>query len=157
MPQAAEQIAQLQKALQGFGGLRYLAALTIGLTRALNTRYAFVSRPKAGQPHFAETVVMAENGEAARPMVYDLRHAPCRSVFGGQSLTIPCNLIDLYPGQAGFDAYCGVPLIGPSGVADGVLAVLAEHPFDETEVTAVLSAFAPACLAALLASEAPAP
>lgn len=146
MPQtAAAVISQLENALQGFSGARYMAALSVSLTKALGTRYAFVARRKQGQPNFGETVVMAEHGENAKPMLYDLRMAPCRSVFGGQSLTIPCNLINLYPGQVGLEAYCGVPLGDRDGLPIGVLAVLSEKPFEGTDVEQVLKAFADRC------------
>ncbi|MBC7917970.1 MAG: hypothetical protein H7Y28_09190 [Rhodoferax sp.] len=138
-------LKSLETAINGFSGLRYLAALTVGLTKTLHTRFAFVARRKADQPHFGTTVVMAENGEAAKPMVYDLRLAPCRSVFGGQSLTIPCNLIDLYPGQVGLDAYCGIPLGLKDGLPIGVLAVLSDKPFQDPDTDRVLKVFAERC------------
>ena len=75
-------------------------------------------------------------------MVYDLRLAPCRSVFGGQSITIPCNLSELYPGQVGMTAYCGVPLLGDKGAVLGVLALLSDKPFPHPATDQVLAAFA---------------
>jgi hypothetical protein len=141
-------IQKVESALAGFSGLRYLAALTVGLSRALQTRYAFVSRQDPQKVHFGSTVVMAENGESGKTMLYDLRDAPCRSVLGGQSLTIPCNLSDFYPGQVGLSAYSGVPLRDAKGVVIGVLAVVSDKPFAMAGVDTVLAAFAsPSALA----------
>ena len=138
-------LKSLETAIDGFSGLRYLAALTVGLTKAMNTRYAFVARRKVGQPNFGTTVVMAESGEAAKPMVYDLRLAPCRSVFGGQAVTIPCNLIELYPGQVGMDGYCGIPLGMKDGMPVGVLALLSDRPLQDPDADQALGVFAARC------------
>ena len=150
MQESLESVIQkIDNALHGFRSVRYLAALSVTLSKVLKTRFCFVSQQHTHQAYFGSTIVLAENGSKGKPMVYDLRLAPCRSVFGGQSITIPCNLSELYPGQVGMTAYCGVPLLGAGGSVLGVLALLSDKPFSYSATDQVLAAFALRCAQAL--------
>ncbi len=140
-------IGKLTSALQRFRGERALVAAVLALTRELGVRIAFVAERQVQQAH---VLAMADRDNLQQPYFYDHERTPCRGVLKGSTVTIACNVSELYPDEAGLDAYLGVPLSDSRGQVVGVLALMDEVPLaDAGGLQRLLEAFAPRMAAEL--------
>lgn len=122
----------------------------LALTTELQVRYAFVSERMV---HDARALVMADRKNLQQPFSYqhDAPSSPCRTVYAGEVLALPCDVSKRFPGEEA-EAYVGVPLKSAAGDVIGVLAVLHDQalPVARLEpVTWTLRAMAPRVAAEL--------
>lgn len=142
-----QHLSKISQALQRFRGERALVAAVLALTRQVGVRMAFVAERQRPQAH---VLAMADRDDLQQPYYYDPERTPCRGVLHGEVVSIPCQVSAFFPGEAGMEAYLGVPLPGSHGEVLGVLALMDDRPLAEpAAVQALLEVLAPRVAAEL--------
>lgn len=115
------QLFDLTKALKGYRGSRYLAALVLALTRVLRVRHVFVGQ--AIENTEVNALFFADRHNLQEPFTYQLAGTACTQVLQGTAMVVPCELAKKYPAHAGMDSYVGLPLKTPEGKIIGLLSL----------------------------------
>lgn len=118
------QLFDLTKALKGYRGSRYLAALVLALTRVLRVRHVFVGQ--AIDNTSVNALFFADRSNLQKPFTYQLAGTACIQVIQGTPMLVPCDLSKKYPAHAGMDSYVGLPLKTPEGKVIGLLSLMDE-------------------------------
>ncbi|GAA5175499.1 hypothetical protein GCM10025771_07840 [Niveibacterium umoris] len=120
----ASRLLRISEITADFRGARYLQALVLALARVLQVRFAMIAVRREGREH-AQVLAIADGEDLSQPFRYLTRELPCHTVLGGEAVSVPCNIVELYPGANEIEAYVGQPLKGRDGAVIGLLAV--EH------------------------------
>lgn len=112
-------------------GEKFHAALIETLSRVMKVSLVLITRGEGYPAHTAQTLYCWREGAPAENFSYELDGTPCAFVYGGDRITIPCELGLHYPKEAGFEGYCGVPLLNRHRSIVGHFAVLSKAPFED--------------------------
>lgn len=145
----SERLLKVETLTARYRGEKYLSALVLCLTRVLEVQFAMVTLRMPGTVPRGRAVVFADAQNMRAPFVYDTATHPCYTVLAGESVAVPCNASELYPGSDDIDAYVGQPLSALSGDVLGLLAIEHTHRITrEREISQLL-----ACLSGRVAAE----
>lgn len=134
-------VTELTQALNGFRGERYLAALTLALTRLLRMRHAWIG--EVIENHRVHALFFADRKSLDKPFTYALQSTPCQKVIAGLPTVIPCDVERLYPAETGWESYVGYPLHAADQRIIGLLAVADDGVLvGENRVSSLLNAMA---------------
>lgn len=136
----AKQLFEITKATCDFRGPKFFVALTLCLTHYLNLRFAFITEHRDSAT-LGYTIAFAEANNHRPNFSYDLSNLPCRTVLAGQSVNVPCNLAELFPGASEMVSYCGHPLLDDTGQVMGLIAIEDDKPLQNAEGLAQLLKF----------------
>ena len=127
-------------------GADFFASLVRHIATALHVDYAYVSHLAEDGTRFVSKAGWGK-GQPLPP--FDVpAHGPCEAVLTRQCVHHPSRLRELYPQvqliqDIGVESYCGVPVVSPSGVVLGHLAVMDGRLMpDQDLVMSVLGIFA---------------
>ncbi|MEQ9261221.1 MAG: HAMP domain-containing sensor histidine kinase [Roseovarius sp.] len=138
-----EQILAIARSIAGETGHAMLASLVDALNNHLNTAFVAVTYGEGAPPTHARAIYAMKGGAVAEHVRYALEGTPCARVFEGETLTVPCDIAALYPREAGFEGYIGIPLRNEAGRVAGHLAIFSDTPIARSEVaTAIATIFA---------------
>jgi PAS domain S-box-containing protein len=113
----------------------------------LEAQYCFISELSADRQYFRTRAVWGR-GEFLPNFEIPLAGTPCEAVLHGQASHHPTRLQALFPKDTGLvewraESYCGVPLLDPSGMVLGHLAIIDDKPMlDGPRGTAIMRIFA---------------
>ena len=127
-------------------GTDFFPSLVRHIATALHVDYAYVSHLSEDGTRFVSKAGWGK-GQPLPP--FDVpAHGPCEAVLTRQCVHHPSRLRELYPQvqliqDIGVESYCGVPVVSPSGVVLGHLAVMDGRLMpDQDLVMSVLGIFA---------------
>ena len=124
-------------------GEEFHHALVETLRRVMNVSIAIITRGVGHPVSKAQTLYAWRDGEKVEQFDYVLEGTPCALVYGGVRLTVPCDLAQKFPRDAGLESYCGVPLHDKHGGVVGHFAVFSETPLEnEQAVENIMRIFA---------------
>ena len=117
-------------------GVDFFRKLVESMGRMLNVRTVLVGQLSADCDQMT-TLAGWTSGRFLDPFVYSLADSPCKETLESDACVIPRNVQTLYPNDrylrsTDVDAYMGVPIMGASGAAVGMLVVLHDKPLIET-------------------------
>lgn len=124
-------------------GTAFLAGLVKSMRTAMDATIVFVTIG-VGKPALRARSISSwrEDGKDTS-FEYDLEGTPCRLVYNGETLTISEGVYQLFPREAGFEGYVGVPLRRLDGSPMGHIAVLSRRAIPKpAEAQAVVQLFA---------------
>lgn len=90
-------------------------------------------------PTHARALYALRNRAFVDEVRYSLSGTPCARVYAGEVLTVPCGIADLFPKEAGFEGYIGIPLHDTDGAVVGHLAVFSDDAIQQSEVATAIS------------------
>jgi formate hydrogenlyase transcriptional activator len=149
-PQPLTEQAALRAIVEGVEaetGDQFFRSLVRHLAEALAVQYAFVSELSRDRASF-RTLAVWGRGTFLDNIVIPLTGTPCEAVLNGQMSHHPECLQQLFPEDKGLvdwraESYCGVPLLDPSGVVVGHLAILDDQPmYDGPRGISIMRIFA---------------
>lgn len=121
----------------------FFRSLVRHLGSALKMKIAFITECTDVAKTRVRTLAFVEGGEFRENIEYDLADTPCERVIGGNVCVYPDRLEQLFPKEAGYQSYVGVPLLDSAGNLLGHLAVLDDEPItNENDYTSLLKIFA---------------
>lgn len=129
-------------------GKPFLQALATELALALGVRYAMIAHFPDSDLSHAEALAFSDNGEPVQDFSYVLAGSPCEAALGRRQCVYPANVQALFPhdralGALQAESYAGTTLFSPAGRPLGILAVLDDAPFAESErITKLLNVVA---------------
>lgn len=127
-------------------GQAYFPVVVQGLAEALHVRWAFVCRFDPTTPDQAATIAFWDNGPAEN-FVYELKNTPCADVASQGICCFADDITSLYPfdemlTDIGAKSYAGTALRSLDGRVLGLVAVMDEKPFADSEtVTEIVDLF----------------
>jgi len=119
-------------------GDKFHTALIETLNRVMNVSLVLITRGEGYPAHSAQTLFCWREGAPVENFSYELEGTPCALVYGGDRITIPCELGLRYPKEEGFEGYCGVPLLNRHQSVVGHFAVLSKDPFEDAELCQII-------------------
>jgi PAS domain S-box-containing protein len=128
-------------------GDKFFRSLVRHLAAALAVQYAFVSELSADRRRFRTLAVWGRNGLLPNFEI-PVAGTPCEAVLNGQMSHHPERLQQVFPEDTGLvdwcaQSYCGVPLLDPSGVVVGHLAIIDDKPmYDGPRGISIMRIFA---------------
>ena len=134
-----QQVLQIARSIAGETGHALLANLTSALSKYLNTAFVAITYGEGTPPTHARATYALRHQEVADDVRYELDGTPCARVYRGEALTIPCGIAKLYPREAAFEGYIGIPLRDRHGEVGGHLAVFSDDPIEQSEVAAAVT------------------
>lgn len=119
-------------------GEEFFPQLVSGIAEALDVRWAFVCRFDPDNPREAATLANWDNGPADN-FVYDLAGTPCADVATNKMCCFAGGVAELYPQdellvEMGVQSYAGTPLRSADGRVLGLISVMDDKPFENSEV-----------------------
>ncbi|MDX1742206.1 MAG: HAMP domain-containing sensor histidine kinase [Ruegeria sp.] len=138
-----QQILLIARSIAGETGHALLARLVESLSAHMNAAFVAITFSEGLPPTHARALYALRDGARVDDVRYSLKGTPCARVFAGEVLTVPCGIADLYPREAGFEGYIGIPLRNGDGSVMGHLAVFSDDAIQHSEVdTAISTIFA---------------
>lgn len=133
----------LYEAIAGDFGEVFIERLVRALNVTLDAEFVAITRGE-GTPIDRVKTVFAWDSDGFRSDVsYNLEGTPCEAVFEGTEVVIPCDLAALFPDEAGFESYIGIPLRTALGQVSGHLMVMSASKLSDSDAaTAILRVFA---------------
>jgi len=134
-----EQHDTLRAVLEGTAtetGTGFFDVLVRSLSRALQTRYAWVTEYMPGQRRL-QTLAFCEDGQLQPPFEIDIEDTPCQKIIDqSQFVHYPDNIRELFPRSHKLKeleavSYMGVPLNNLEGAVLGHLAVIDDQPMPQ--------------------------
>lgn len=133
----------MARSIAGETGQAMLVRLVETQSTHLNAVFVAVTHGEGNPVTHVRASYALESQQAVREVHYALEGTPCARVFGGEVVTVPCGLAELYPKEAGYEGYVGIPLRDNAGEVAGHLVVFTDTGIREAElVTAICSLFA---------------
>ena len=140
-----EQVLLIARSIAGETGHALLARLVEALSEHLDAAFVAVTYGEGTPPTHARALYALQDHKVARGIRYELQGTPCARVYAGEVVIIPCGIADLYPREARFEGYIGIPLRDTTGEVTGHLAVFSNQEIKESEIaTAISTIFATA-------------
>jgi PAS domain S-box-containing protein len=117
----------------GAYGERFFPALAEHFARALEVSCAFITECADQPPSRLRTLAFWSSEEGLKNnFEYALPGTPCEAVVtGGRTCFHPSGVGRLFPAEAGFEAYLGLPIIASDGRVLGHLAFLHTAPLGQ--------------------------
>lgn len=113
----------------GRWGEAFFEALVEHFARALDVDFAFITECANHPTTRLRTLAVWKDGHAADNFEYDLPGSPCEAVVQGRDACFhPSGVGTLFPREAGWEAYLGLPIIASDGRMLGHLAFLDRSP-----------------------------
>ena len=113
----------------GRWGEAFFEALVEHFARALDIDFAFITECADYPTTRLRTLAVWKDGRAADNFEYDLPGSPCEAVVQGRDACFhPSGVGTLFPREAGWEAYLGLPIIASDGRMLGHLAFLDRGP-----------------------------
>ncbi|MCE8516629.1 GAF domain-containing sensor histidine kinase [Ruegeria pomeroyi] len=138
-----QQILQIAQSIAGQVGHDMLRRLIEALSLYLDTAFVAVTYGEGVPPTHARALYALRGQQAVHDLRYRLDETPCAQVYRGETVTIPCDIAELYPSEAAYEGYIGIPLRDNEGRTIGHLAIFSNDPIVETELaTAIARIFA---------------
>jgi hypothetical protein len=123
----------IMEATADFRGPKFFTSLVLLMTHHLGAQFAFVTILDEDGNDRGYTLAFADKQNLSQPYSYDLSGMPCRTLLGGMSVNVPCNVVELYPGVSGASGYVAHPLKDSSGKVIGGLGVEDPKPLKNTD------------------------
>lgn len=142
-----EVILKVAQAVSGGTAAEFFHLLTTNMVEALNARCGLVGRYNPLE-RTVETLSYVVGGDRLENMSYGIEGTPSRQVLSGDAYVIESDAQQMFPEdrllvELGATAYAGIPLLGPDGHAEGILAVFFSEPLEDTSlVRSMLQIFA---------------
>ncbi len=119
------------------GGSNFFEHLVRNMSDALGAQAAFVTRVLPGDPLMARRVAGVVDGVLVEGFDYPVAQSPCRELIDAVSVTLPQNVLSLYPEVKSIfglspEAYVGHRLENSSGELAGMLFVMFREPLKQT-------------------------
>jgi PAS domain S-box-containing protein len=149
-PQPLAEDAALRAIVEGVEaqtGDEFFRSLVRHLAEALAVEYAFVSELARDRRSF-RTLAVWGRGSFLDNIEIPVNGTPCEAVLNGQMSHHPEHLQQLFPEDKGLvdwcaQSYCGVPLLDPSGIVVGHLAIIDDKPmYDGPRGISIMRIFA---------------
>ncbi len=132
----------IARSIAGETGHRLLARLVEALGQHLEASFVAITYAEGEPPNRARIVFAVEEDASIETFRYDLNETPCARVYRGETVTIPCDLASLYPKEAEYEGYIGIPLRDTAGTVLGHLLVLSKDVIRDPELaTAIVQIF----------------
>jgi signal transduction histidine kinase len=114
-------------------GQDFFELLVMHVAKALEIRTAFVTEcTDASNMRLRKLASWKDNGFAALNE-YDVADTPCARVVKGETCFFPRHVAELFPKEAGYESYIGIPLVDSSSQVIGHLVALDVKPMDQVE------------------------
>jgi PAS domain S-box-containing protein len=112
-------------------GQDFFDSLVQHVARALKVRTAFITEcTDATNTRLRKLASWMDNGFAALSE-YDVAETPCERVVNGETCFYPRHVAELFPKEAGYESYIGIPLVDSVSRVIGHLVVLDVKPMEE--------------------------
>lgn len=134
-----QQILHIARSIAGETGHELLVRLVEALSVHMNAAFAAITFGEGMPPTHARALYALRNRARAAEVRYSLSGTPCERVYAGETLTVPCGIADLFPIEAGFEGYIGIPLKDNGGMIVGHLAVFSDDAIQQSEVATAIS------------------
>jgi signal transduction histidine kinase len=134
-----EQVLLIARSIAGETGHALLARLVEALSEHLDAAFVAVTYGEGAPPTHARALYALQDHKVARGIRYELQGTPCARVYAGEVVIIPCGIADLYPREARFEGYIGIPLRDTTGEVTGHLAVFSNQEIKESEIATAIS------------------
>jgi formate hydrogenlyase transcriptional activator len=150
VPQPLAEDAALRAIVEGVEaqtGDEFFRSLVRHLAAALAVEYAFVSELARDRRSF-QTLAVWGRGAFLDNIEIPVNGTPCEAVLNGHMSHHPERLQQLFPEDKGLvdwcaESYCGVPLLNPSGIVVGHLAIIDDKPmYDGPRGISIMRIFA---------------
>lgn len=120
-------------------GSNFFEHLVRNMADALGAQAAFVTQVLPGEPLTARLVAGIVDGKLAESFDYAVRLSPCRKLIDSASVTLPKNVLCLYPEVKMLfglspEAYVGHRLENAAGELAGMLFVMFREPLKHSEL-----------------------
>jgi PAS domain S-box-containing protein len=114
-------------------GQDFFELLVMHVAKALEIRTAFVTEcTDVTNMRLRKLASWKDNGFAALNE-YDVAETPCARVVKGETCFFPRHVAELFPKEAGYESYIGIPLVDSSSQVIGHLVALDVKPMDQIE------------------------
>ncbi|MCR9246380.1 MAG: ATP-binding protein [bacterium] len=138
-----DSLRELATALASATGPEFYRGLARFLGAATGAEFVFVGRLVRGPVERIATRAFLVRGELAENITYELAGTPCQNVVGLRFCCHPEGVQELFPEDAmlvehGIESYLGMPLIGRSGRALGLIGLMRTQPVTNAEHLRVL-------------------
>ena len=133
-------IEDLAQGLRSTSGSRALLQDLVGLlAKTLGVEYALIGELMGEDPERVQVLATRANGEDARQFEYELSGSPCEEVVCHGLRIYETGVQARFPEdvllqEMGIEAYAGMPLYDPKGVAVGTLVALSSRPLEDTRL-----------------------
>ncbi|MEL6170344.1 MAG: HAMP domain-containing sensor histidine kinase, partial [Pseudomonadota bacterium] len=112
-------------------GTAYMSQLALALRASIDADLIFIARPDGHPVRHLSALVVHEDGTPSERFSYEAAETPCREVYDGQAVSIPCAVARAFPAEAGYEGYLGMPINGPNDEVIGHIAVLSRNPIPD--------------------------
>jgi PAS domain S-box-containing protein len=134
--EAVRTVTQVMHAHDGDNLLRLLAK---HLCQLCGASYGVVAKFGAPSANIASTLVFVRQGAMLENVEYDVRDTPCEQVHHGAFCSHDGGVQQKFPkdamlGELGVDAYMGIPLVANDGRILGLIALLHESRFANSDL-----------------------
>jgi signal transduction histidine kinase/CheY-like chemotaxis protein len=114
-------------------GHDFIRSLLQHLAETFQARVAFLSEFTDETRTRVRTLELLVDQVFVAPFEYDLEGTPCQTVLEGSLCYFPDQLQALFPKEAGFESYLGVPVYNEAGEVISHLAIVDSKPMHRTE------------------------
>lgn len=133
-----ERFRTIAEAVAGKVGHAFLTGLVETLGQKIQAGFVAITQGEGTPYTHARAIFALKDNAVAQDIRYALEGTPCERVYNGETLVIPCKVADLYPKEAGFEGYIGIPLHDISDRVVGHLAVFTTSPIEQTDFAAAI-------------------
>ncbi|QGX98059.1 sensor histidine kinase [Roseovarius faecimaris] len=134
-----QQILLIARSIAGVTGHDLLSGLVSALSRYLDAAFVAITFGEGHPPTHARTLFALEENDVSEDLRYELSGTPCARVYAGETVIIPCKIAALYPEDAEYEGYIGIPLRDVSGDVAGHLAIFTTDHIRDSEVAAAIA------------------
>ena len=134
-----QQVLLIARSIASETGHALLLRLVEALSVHMNAVFVGVTYGEGRPPTHARALYALRKQQAAHGIRYELDGTPCARVYAGEVLTLPCGIAKLYPREAEFEGYIGIPLRDDAGAVAGHLAVFSDDAIEQSEVATAIS------------------
>ncbi len=127
-------LLKVAEATAGEVGHAFLIGLVEALRSCMEATLVFLTRTEGDPAESARAIYAVRDGEPVDGFSYDLDGTPCLAAVNGETVVVPCDLAKLFPKEAGFQGYFGLPIRNSDGAIRGHLAVLSAKPIDNPDL-----------------------
>lgn len=130
----AKLLLQAAEAVEGSVGLDYLRKLVEALRDHMAANVAFITVAEDKPATRARMICALQDGLPRKEVSYRLADTPCARTYDGETVVIPCDLVEQFPDKPDRESYVGLPLRIEADGVDGHLAVFSGEPIKDTEI-----------------------
>ncbi len=139
-----DKFLRIAESIAGEFGDAFLTRLVEVLKDHMSASFVAVTVAEGTPPTHARALYAQEDGQNENGYRYALEGSPCKRVYQGEDVLIPCDLASEFPEEAEYEGYLGVPLRATEGdQVVGHLAVFSDSAVLAPEIAmATLRIFA---------------